>query len=93
MFAYLRDRLTERKSLLIGCACCRLHWSEITLAEYHTAVAVLERKADGNVSEEEFAEEVRLLYVGMTRATHELHLSASGPSPFSDSVEAAIQRL
>nr|WP_255428124.1 3'-5' exonuclease [Ramlibacter cellulosilyticus] len=43
--------------------------------------------------EDEFAEEVRLLYVGMTRATHELHLSASGPSPFADSVEAAIARL
>jgi hypothetical protein len=43
--------------------------------------------------EEAFTEEVRLLYVGMTRATHELHLSASGPSPFVDSVEAAIGRL
>jgi hypothetical protein len=43
--------------------------------------------------EEAFAEEVRLLYVGMTRATHELHLSASGESPFADSVEAAIRRL
>jgi superfamily I DNA/RNA helicase len=43
--------------------------------------------------EEQFAEEVRLLYVGMTRATHELHLSASGASPFADSVEAAVARL
>lgn len=43
--------------------------------------------------EEQFADEVRLLYVGMTRATHELHLSASGASPFGDSVEAAIGRL
>jgi superfamily I DNA/RNA helicase len=36
---------------------------------------------------------VRLLYVGMTRATHELHLSASGPSSFVDAVESAIARL
>lgn len=43
--------------------------------------------------EEQFAEEVRLLYVGMTRATHELHLSAHGASPFVESVEAAIARL
>jgi ATP-dependent exoDNAse (exonuclease V) beta subunit len=43
--------------------------------------------------EEQHAEEVRLLYVGMTRATHELHLSASGPSPFADSIENAIARL
>lgn len=43
--------------------------------------------------DEEFAEEVRLLYVGMTRATHQLHLSASGASPFADSVEASIARL
>jgi superfamily I DNA/RNA helicase len=43
--------------------------------------------------EDQFAEEVRLLYVGMTRATHELHLSASAPSRFADSVEAAVARL
>jgi hypothetical protein len=41
----------------------------------------------------QFAEEVRLLYVGITRATHELHLSASGASPFAESVESAIARL
>jgi hypothetical protein len=46
-----------------------------------------------DASEEQFAEEVRLLYVGMTRATHELHLSASGPSSFVDAVESAIARL
>jgi hypothetical protein len=44
-------------------------------------------------SEEQFAEEARLLYVGMTRATHELHLSASGSSQFADSVENAIAKL
>jgi hypothetical protein len=43
--------------------------------------------------EEQYAEESRLLYVGMTRATHELHMSASGSSPFADSVEASIARL
>lgn len=43
--------------------------------------------------EEQSAEEVRLLYVGMTRATHELHLSASGTSPLVDLVENAVARL
>jgi superfamily I DNA/RNA helicase len=43
--------------------------------------------------DEQFADEVRLLYVGMTRATHELHLSAGGPSAFADTVESAIARL
>lgn len=43
--------------------------------------------------EEQYAEEVRLLYVGMTRATHELHLSASAESPFVETVERAIARL
>jgi hypothetical protein len=43
--------------------------------------------------EEQFAEEIRLLYVGMTRATHELHLSASGPSSIVDSIEQAVARL
>ena len=43
--------------------------------------------------EEQYADEIRLLYVGMTRATHELHLSASGASSFADSAEAAISRL
>jgi superfamily I DNA/RNA helicase len=43
--------------------------------------------------EEQYAEEVRLLYVGMTRATHELRLSASGVSPFADSIESAVARL
>jgi hypothetical protein len=43
--------------------------------------------------EEQFAEEIRLLYVGMTRATHELHLSASGPNPIVDSIAQAVARL
>lgn len=40
-----------------------------------------------------FADEARLLYVGMTRATHELHLSASGGGAFADLVEQAIAKL
>lgn len=40
-----------------------------------------------------FADEARLLYVGMTRATHELHLSASGGGVFADLVEQAIAKL
>lgn len=43
--------------------------------------------------EDQFADEVRLLYVGMTRATHELHLGASGAGRFADLVEAAVMRL
>lgn len=42
-------------------------------------------------------EEVRLLYVGMTRATHELVLSAAGTSPMvrrvQNSLEAVVQRF
>jgi hypothetical protein len=43
--------------------------------------------------EEQFADEIRLLYVGMTRATHELHLSASGLNPIVDSIDQAVARL
>jgi hypothetical protein len=46
-----------------------------------------------DAGEEQYPEEVRLLYVGMTRATHELHLSASGANRFVDSVEGAIASL
>jgi hypothetical protein len=60
MFAFLKGRLTERKALLIGCACCRLHWSEITLAEFRGATAILERMADGVASEQEIAEGSRV---------------------------------
>jgi hypothetical protein len=35
-------------------------------------------------------EEVRLLYVGMTRATHQLVFSAHGPSPMVDKVRESI---
>lgn len=53
-------------------------------------VIALNLLADG---EDEFVEEARLLYVGMTRATHELHLSASGAGAFVEAVEEAIARL
>ncbi|MCI0700982.1 MAG: hypothetical protein L0241_07860 [Planctomycetia bacterium] len=56
MLAFLQGRLSQRKALLIGCACCRLHWSEITLAEYRSATEILERMADGVASEQEIAE-------------------------------------
>ena len=39
------------------------------------------------------AEELRLLYVGMTRATHELHLSAHAAGPVADAVEATLARM
>ena len=38
-------------------------------------------------------DELRLLYVGMTRATQELYLSASDTSPIVEQVEAALARL
>jgi superfamily I DNA/RNA helicase len=43
--------------------------------------------------EEEFVEEARLLYVGMTRATHELHLSARAAGAFVEAVDGAISKL
>ena len=39
---------------------------------------------------EPLLEEVRLLYVGMTRATHELVFSAHGPSPMVEKVRESI---
>jgi superfamily I DNA/RNA helicase len=39
------------------------------------------------------ADELRLLYVGMTRATQELYLSASADSPIVEQVEASLVRL
>lgn len=38
-------------------------------------------------------EELRLLYVGMTRATHRLWLSAVGTSQVGTLVEQALQRV
>jgi hypothetical protein len=38
-------------------------------------------------------EELRLLYVGMTRATHRLHLTAVGASKLSAHVERALDRV
>ena len=49
------------------------------------------------VPDESMEEEVRLLYVGMTRATHELLLSAAGTSPMvrrvQNSLEAVAQQF
>lgn len=38
-------------------------------------------------------EELRLLYVGMTRATHRLCLSAMGTSPIVDLVEKSLDKV
>lgn len=38
-------------------------------------------------------EELRLLYVGMTRATHRLCLSAMGNSPIVDLVEKSLDKV
>jgi hypothetical protein len=71
----------------------------VTLTTFHSSKglefpAVLLISIDMlNMNQEQSADEVRLLYVGMTRATHELHLSASGPSPFAASIEAVLETL
>lgn len=44
-------------------------------------------------SEAQRVEEIRLLYVGMTRATHRLHLSAVGSSKLTRRVEEALGRV
>lgn len=56
---FLRNRLGERKLRLIGCACCRSAWPELTLAEIRTAVEVAESIADGVATEAEKAEGFR----------------------------------
>lgn len=71
----------------------------VTLTTFHSSkgleypVVLLVALNLMDAREDHFTEELRLLYVAMTRATHELHLSASGASPFVDSIEAAIARL
>jgi hypothetical protein len=45
------------------------------------------------VAEARRIEELRLLYVGMTRATHRLHLTAVGSSRLSVHVERALERV
>jgi superfamily I DNA/RNA helicase len=42
---------------------------------------------------EERIEQLRLLYVGMTRATHRLHLSSVGTSKIATQVEQALERI
>ena len=44
-------------------------------------------------SQSQRVEELRLLYVGMTRATHRLYLSAMGTSGIVDHVEQALERV
>jgi hypothetical protein len=56
MLTMLNGRLSERKSLLIGCACCRLCWSDVVIDEFHRATEILERVADGIASKTELAE-------------------------------------
>ena len=44
-------------------------------------------------AEEKRLEEMRLLYVGMTRATHSLHLSGIAQAPFTEHIERALERV
>lgn len=46
-----------------------------------------------DASHEDRVERLRLLYVGMTRATHRLHLTAVGTSKIAAGVEQALQRI
>lgn len=45
------------------------------------------------MQEEPMEEEVRLLYVGMTRATHELVLSAAGSSAMVQRVKNSLEAV
>ena len=56
MLVFLRGKLTVRQSLLIGCGCCRIFWSEITHREFRNTLPILERMVDGIASKKDIAE-------------------------------------
>jgi hypothetical protein len=55
MLRFLRGKVSERKSLLLGVACCRRAASDLPVDEYQRLVAVWERRADGAVVQGELA--------------------------------------
>src|SRR5690348_5289938 len=50
MLRFLRDRLTDRKARLYGCACVRTVWIHLTDARSQDAVELAERYADGQTT-------------------------------------------
>lgn len=72
---------------------------EVTLTTLHSSkglefpVVFLVGLDQMEAAESRRIEELRLLYVGMTRATHRLHLTAVGSSKLSTHVERALERV
>jgi hypothetical protein len=52
MLDFLRGKVSERKWRLLGCACCRRVWHLLSDVRHREAVAIAERLADGEATEE-----------------------------------------
>lgn len=62
MFRFVQARLNRRTKLLLGCACCRLFWDQLTDVRCQFALEIAEQFADRHCEEERFAEASRLAW-------------------------------